>query len=849
MQHPPLARVLPKWWKIAKIWFTGDERWKACGYAVAVVGLALVNTLFSVHISYAQRDFSTAMSAKDVPGFYAAVRKFVVIIIIAAPLFSFTGWVEDRMMLSWRAFLTRRLTHAYFASRAYYHIQRRGDSTEVLVLPPPTAKLLKGTAASSTSLSGGKTSIGGGTGSAARGAQGKASHPPPGPAPCATSSSPSAPAASGLGGIDNPDQRICDDVAAFIRSSLALTLTLCRKIFNCVAFAGVLWGVSGHLVLFMLVYAAVGTFVTTAMFGRVLSSLYYRTIAREADLRFSFVRVREHAESIAFYRGEPGERSRVLARLSAVLRVVADRVRVAALYDLWTSVYSYATILVPSLLTAPRYFRGEIEFGVISQASFAYSRIDAALSVIINNLATISGLAAETERLDALMGAMADAAAAEDAAAAAAARQLGSTDDRAQPPGGSSGGAGSASEHAASSAAAAAAAAATARLLSSAGGGEVILRRADPAMRGLALQRLHVATPGGAALLAHDLSLSLEQGQSLLVVGPSGCGKSSLLRAVAGLWQTGGGAVLLPGPERRAVFFLPQKPFMPLGDLRTQLTFPSGLAEYGDVLSGGGPNAVAAAAAAIKRKLSRRRAPRRKQRRSDDGGDPSADRDVEHQGGGAAAASATTTGAALGAATELTSRMRGGAAAAREGHSDDSEGDQEEDSPLLRGGGEGEAVGGVEEQGGEGEGGGPAVSLSDEELLALLEEVNLPDLVHRVGGLDVELDWSSVLSVGEQQRVAALRVLAARPTLAFLDEATSALDGPTEGRIYTLIRKHVACYVSVGHRMQLLQHHTHVLECVGGGEWRFSTVAEYAARAGMGPGAGVGGTLGLHHHH
>ncbi len=60
---------------------------------------------------------------------------------------------------------------------------------------------------------------------------------------------------------------------------------------------------------------------------------------------------------------------------------------------------------------------------------------------------------------------------------------------------------------------------------------------------------------------------------------------------------------------------------------------------------------------------------------------------------------------------------------------------------------------------------------------------------------------------------------------------------------YLTRRKHVGCYVSVGHRMQLLQHHTHVLECVGGGEWRFSTVAEYAARAGM------GGTLGLHHHH
>ncbi len=196
-------------------------------------------------------------------------------------------------MLSWRAFLTRRLTHAYFASRcghesqvlvalstllfvplspcdwphllagnppappcpvpptprAYYHIQQRGDSTEALVLPPPTAKVLKGTTASPTSPTGGKASTGGGAGAAAGGAQGKAPHPPPGAAACATSSSPPAPpASSGLGGIDNPDQRICDDVAAFIRSSLALTLTLCRKIFNCVAFAGAGKGVTTSLV-------------------------------------------------------------------------------------------------------------------------------------------------------------------------------------------------------------------------------------------------------------------------------------------------------------------------------------------------------------------------------------------------------------------------------------------------------------------------------------------------------------------------------------------------------------------------------------------------------------------------
>ncbi|PNH03567.1 hypothetical protein TSOC_010380 [Tetrabaena socialis] len=62
------------------------------------------------------------------------------------------------------------------------------------------------------------------------------------------------------------------------------------------------------------------------------------------------------------------------------------------------------------------------------------------------------------------------------------------------------------------------------------------------------------------------------------------------------------------------------------------------------------------------------------------------------------------------------------------------------------------------------------------------------------------------------------------------DEATSALDGPTEGRLYALIRKRVGCYVSVGHRMQLLQHHTHVLECLGGGQWRFGSSADYQRR-------------------
>jgi ABC-type sugar transport system ATPase subunit len=120
----------------------------------------------------------------------------------------------------------------------------------------------------------------------------------------------------------------------------------------------------------------------------------------------------------------------------------------------------------------------------------------------------------------------------------------------------------------------------------------------------------------------------------------------------------------------------------------------------------------------------------------------------------------------------------------------------------------------------------------DEQLQALLSAVNLGHLLHRFpGGLDAQVDWASVLSLGEQQRVALVRLLFHRPLLAFLDEATAALDPRSEAVAYGLIARACSCYVSVGHRPQLLDWHSHVLVAAGPpGLWAKYTAAEFRAR-------------------
>jgi len=119
------------------------------------------------------------------------------------------------------------------------------------------------------------------------------------------------------------------------------------------------------------------------------------------------------------------------------------------------------------------------------------------------------------------------------------------------------------------------------------------------------------------------------------------------------------------------------------------------------------------------------------------------------------------------------------------------------------------------------------VNISNDELFEALQRVNLKDLPERVGGFETELDWSTVLSLGEQQRLAFARLLLSNARYAVLDEATSALDLGNEQRLYEHLKTTDTTFISVGHRPSLLQYHEYVLELKGDTNWRLVPVKEY----------------------
>ncbi len=314
--------------------------------------------------------------------------------------------------------------------------------------------------------------------------------------------------------LDNPDQRIADDIQAFTQKSMLFLLELLSAVLTLIAFSSVLWSISKLLVGILVVYAAIGTVMTFGVFGKPMIGLNFQQLRREADFRFGLIRVRENAEAIAFYQGEARESAHIAERFAALYENYKRLLRRTLGLNLFQYLYTFVTYALPSVVIAPRIISGELEVGRAIQAGGAFAAMLSALTVFVDRFETLSAFAAGVERLHQFDRVL-------DKSAAAS-----------KEPG-----------------------------IESVEGGEI------------ALESVTLETPGAGRLLVQGVTLGVAPQADLVIVGQSGGGKSSLLRAIAGLWRRGAGTIRRP--DLSQMLFLPQRPYMIWGSLRQQLLYPN----------------------------------------------------------------------------------------------------------------------------------------------------------------------------------------------------------------------------------------------------------------------------------
>ena len=383
--------------------------------------------------------------------------------------------------------------------------------------------------------------------------------------------------------VDNPDQRITEDVKAFTQVSLDFFIDLMTSVIDLVSFSGILYSIYPELFYAIFAYATFGS-LTTIQLGKTLVGQNAQVLLREANLRYSLVRLRENAESIAFYGGEAQEAREVCDRLEVAVEGRRAVLGTQRNLEFFTTAYAYLIQILPVLVVSPLYFAGTIELGVITQSSGAFNSILDDLSLIVNEYEGLSRFSAGLRRLTTFVERMeryqrnatnatfvlSDAQRAKLVVAA----EDGPPDFWKVPaPFGKNDG----TARAAPTTLPVPALSSPPPLPESEGIRNVELEML-PGGSALAIDELSLRTPDGARLLFANVSLTVRCGEHLLVTGQSGAGKSSMLRAIAGLWTRGSGSVTRPLTAE--TMFLPQRPYCTLGSLRQQLIYPQPLEEW-----------------------------------------------------------------------------------------------------------------------------------------------------------------------------------------------------------------------------------------------------------------------------
>jgi len=453
-------------WVLAKPYFWSEERWGARGLLAAIVALNLIMVALNVVLNYWTNDFFNAIQQYRLHDTLNLLFLYLRIPGSTLPMPGFCALAVSYIVTAVYAFYLNQMLQIHWRQWITRHFVRNWLSDRAyynISLSPST-----------------------------------------------------------LRGIDNPDQRISNDLADFTTNTLSLGLDLMSNIVTLFSFIFVLYAISGSIRLFgvnipgymlwvALIYSAIGT-AFTHLIGRKLIPLSFHQQRVEADFRYNLVRVRDNPEAIALYRGEAEEEINLREHFLAIRNNWWAIMRRTKMLNFFTVGFNQIANIFPTAVVLPRYFAHQIGFGGLSQIPQAFGQVQGALSWIITSYPNLVTWRATVSRLHGF----------QEAVAAGRAACLSGP--------------------------------------SSAEGGA-----------NLTFENLTLSLPDGRRLI-QNASLSLPPGEPIILTGPSGAGKTTLFRAIAGIWPFGAGTVTRP---TGSALFLPQRPYFPIGSLKRTVVYPS----------------------------------------------------------------------------------------------------------------------------------------------------------------------------------------------------------------------------------------------------------------------------------
>ncbi len=442
-------------WYLTKSYWQSEEKKKAFFLLGCIIALTLGVVYMLVLLNQWNNSFYSALQNYDAKKIFDELIHFSWLAAIYILLAVYSYYLQQTLILNWRRWLTTRFIDIWLQNKTYYNLQMFGKDT------------------------------------------------------------------------DNPDQRISEDVRQFVEMTLSFGIGILKAFCTFASFVAILynlsgslsftfmgktWTINGYMLWASLLYSVIGTYITHIV-GRKLVKINFIQQKYEADFRFSMIRLRESAESVAFYRGEAQEGSVFKQRFKMLLDNFWKLVNKQKQLVFLNSGYSQIAIIFPFVVAMNRYLTKEVTLGGLMQVASAFGRVQDSLSYFVDMYSSIAQWQAVVMRLTCFGHHMHDVY-----------QQA-----------------------------------------------ERFHVERFAAADVVEVDNMQINLPDGKPLL-ENISFTLHPGHNVLIKGVSGSGKSTLLRAISGIWPFVDGKIFLP--ERDKLMFIPQKSYLPLGTLRAALNYP-----------------------------------------------------------------------------------------------------------------------------------------------------------------------------------------------------------------------------------------------------------------------------------